>query len=327
MRLIPLALGGLATLGGMALPGLAQAPGPPALAWPVDCRVGRDCAIQHYVDRDPSPAVKDYACGARSYDGHNGVDIRLPDMAAQRRGVSVLAAADGQVLRVRDGMADRSIATTGRAAVKDVECGNGVVIAHVGGLETQYCHLARGSLRVKPGEAVKAGQPIGQVGLSGDTEFPHLHLTVREAGKVVDPFAYGAAEGSCNGGRSLWRETPAYQARVVLNTGFSGAAVTPEAVEEAAAVRADASAGVLIAYVRAIGLHAGDAQSLSILKPDGAVLRTYALPPLPRDQDQYFMRDGGLRPPQGWSKGRYEAVYTVVNGGRTVLTTRFQLTL
>src|SRR5262249_323708 len=134
------------------------------------------------------------------YDKHNGIDIRLLDMAAQKRGVAVLAAAPGRVARLRDGVQDISIRTPGAPSVDGRECGNGVVIDHGGGWETQYCHLAQGSVRVKVGETVKAGTPLGLVGLSGDTEFPHLHITVRHAGQVVDPFApVGTAAGTCVG--------------------------------------------------------------------------------------------------------------------------------
>ena len=53
--------------------------------------------------------------------------------------------------------------------------------------------MANGSLQVKPGDLVRAGQPLGHVGLSGLTEYPHLHFTIRHQGKIADPFAYGAA--------------------------------------------------------------------------------------------------------------------------------------
>jgi murein DD-endopeptidase MepM/ murein hydrolase activator NlpD len=307
----------------IALPGRAQAPAPLALTWPVACQVGTSCQIQHYVDRDPSPATRDYACGNRSYDGHDGVDIRLPDMAAQRRGVAVLAAADGRVLRVRDGVADVSVRQTGVAAVEDHECGNGAVIAHAGGFESQYCHLAKGSVRVKPGEPVKAGQPIGRVGLSGETEFAHLHFTLRRDGQVVDPFAYGAPAGACRGGRSLWRRTPAYAARVVLNTGFAAAPVTLAAVEAGGVAPPGAASAAMVAYVRAIGLKAGDVQALTIRGPDGAVAFQHKADPLPRDQAQRLMFGGRRKPAQGWAKGRYTALYTISAGGKVVLSRRF----
>ena len=70
-----------------AAAGLAQSPSdaaapPPVLNWPIACQLGRDCFIQHYVDQDPGPGAKDYRCGVMTYDKHNGVDIRLPSLAA-----------------------------------------------------------------------------------------------------------------------------------------------------------------------------------------------------------------------------------------------------
>ena len=74
------------------------------LGLPIDCDVGRTCFIQNYVDHDSSPAARDYTCGHETYDGHDGTDFRLPSMIEERAGVAVHAAADGQVLRTRDGM-------------------------------------------------------------------------------------------------------------------------------------------------------------------------------------------------------------------------------
>ena len=77
---------------------------------------------------------------------------------------------------------------------------------------------------------VKAGDRIGRIGLSGMTEFPHLHFTLRKDGKPVDPFAYGAPDKSCGGGKSLWeaslQRALAYQAGSVLNKGFATGPVT-----------------------------------------------------------------------------------------------------
>ncbi|HTK36833.1 MAG TPA: M23 family metallopeptidase [Caulobacteraceae bacterium] len=325
MRPFPLSLIGLAAAPavvvlGAAASGAAQAPPPFRLAWPVACELGTTCEIQHYVDHDPSPAAKDYTCGSRTYDAHDGTDIRLPDMAAQRRGAAVLAAADGRVLRTRDGVADVSVKIVGREAVDAIGCGNAVVLTHADGFQTGYCHMAKGSVAVKPGDLVKAGQPIGRVGLSGLTEFPHLHFQVSQGGKTVDPFAYGAATGSCNGGASLWRQTPAYRARAVANAGFADAPPTPDAVENGEIRAPAAGAGTLIAYVRAIGLKAGDVQEMVLRAPDGSVLAQNKAAPLLRDQDLRLMFIGKRKPAQGWPAGRYRASYTVAGAdGRVVL--------
>ncbi|MCA6241401.1 MAG: M23 family peptidase, partial [Phenylobacterium sp.] len=91
----------------LALPCLvllsAAAPGTPRLALPLACTPGKDCFLQNHVDRDPGPGVRDFRCGAQTYEGHTGTDIRLTDHAARLRGVDVLAAAPGRVVRLRDG--------------------------------------------------------------------------------------------------------------------------------------------------------------------------------------------------------------------------------
>jgi murein DD-endopeptidase MepM/ murein hydrolase activator NlpD len=206
-----------------------------ALGFPVRCELGITCFVQNYVDHDASGKVRDYRCGGRTYDGHNGTDIRIPDLNAQRQGVEVLASTAGNVTAVRDGIEDVSVRTIGKAAVAEKECGNGVVIAHGNGWQTQYCHMAKGSVRVKIGDRVVAGDPIGLVGLSGDTEFPHLHLTVRLQNKIVDPFAHEALPDACGGGRSIWAESiraqMQYKAREILNYGFSDLPPTMELVE------------------------------------------------------------------------------------------------
>jgi hypothetical protein len=325
-------LSGLLAVLAVAAPSSAQAPTTPRLSLPIACIPGRSCEIQNYVDRDPGPGAKDYRCGSRTYEAHSGVDIRLPDMAAQRAGVDVLAAADGKVLRIRDGVADISVKAEGAGGVEGQECGNGLVIEHAGGLSTQYCHMARGSLKVKPGDVVKAGTALGRVGLSGNTEYPHLHLTVRRNNQVVDPFApLQGGPGQCGAGEDLWRPEArtalAYKDRVVLNAGFTTAAVTMAQVEAGGLPAIGASAPILVVYVRALGLRAQDMQTLTVLDPAGKVLVASTTEPLPRDQAQWLLYAGKRRPTTGWAPGRYRAHYVVKHDGRPVLTRDLEITL
>ena len=109
--------------------------------------------MPRYVDLDPGPGFKDYMCGTRlGEDGHSGTDFAIPSLAAMRAGVPVLAAADGRVRNIRDGMEDVSVAVIGQAAIEGRNCGNGLAIQHGDGWETQYCHLRKGSVAVQPGE-------------------------------------------------------------------------------------------------------------------------------------------------------------------------------
>lgn len=304
----------------------------PRFAWPLACEVGRTCEVQNYVDRDPGPGVLDYRCGHRTYDGHTGVDIRLLNMAAQRTGVDVLAAAAGRVARLRDGVQDISIRAPGAPSVKGQECGNAVVVDHGDGWETQYCHLARGSVRVKTGDMVAAGQPIARVGLSGDTEFPHLHFWVRRNGQTIDPFAPDAVSpGACGGQPTLWNAglagAVAYKRGAVLNTGFATGLSTLEAVEAGAVPPPTAEAPALVGYVRLIGLEAGDVIRLRLLAPDGAVLVDSVQEPLDHDKAQWLSQAGRKRPLLGWPHGPYTAEVTVRRNDVTAIEGRWRVTL
>ena len=303
----------------------------PRLALPVDCQPGNTCFVQNYVDHDPSSTWRDYACGARSYDGHDGTDFRVPSMAAVRAGVAVLAAADGVVAGVRDGMKDVSIRETGKEAVKDRECGNGLVLRHADGWETQYCHLAQGSVAVRRGQTVRAGARLGSVGLSGLTEFPHLHLTVRHNGKAVDPFAPSPVPGACASEQTLWDEATAaalvYRRRVMLNHGFSERVLSMADVENLQPGEATptSQSPALIAYVRMIGLEAGDTAQLVLRAPGGTVIAEKRLPALERAQAQTLALIGRKQPAAGWPGGTYLAEYLVTNVGQTVFSKQFSM--
>lgn len=319
-----------------AAPAHSQAePGGPRLSFPVACKIGETCEVQNYVDRDPGPGAKDYRCGPRTYEAHSGIDIRILDMAAQRAGVNVLAAAPGRVDRLRDGVMDISVKAVGAPPLAGQDCGNAVVIDHGGGWETQYCHLAKGSLKVKRGDAVVAGQPIAQVGLSGNTEYPHLHITVRHGGAVVDPFAPTAAAGSCDvkatSAQGLWDAAAAkamsYKAGAVLNAGFSGGAVTQQAMHEGQLAPAGSGAPVLVAYVRAIDLDKGDVQTLVLKDPGGGVINQSTIPALSGPKAEYMVYVGQKRPVGGWPAGAYSATYVVTRNGAAVINRTFRIRL
>lgn len=303
------------------------------LALPIDCEPGRSCYIQNYTDLDPSRSARDYKCGTLTYDNHNGTDFRLPSLAVQKAGVEVRTAAVGRVLRTRNDAPDDAFTKSGREAVREAECGNGIVIEHPEQWETQYCHLAAGSVLVKPGDKVEPGQPIGRVGLSGLTEYPHLHFTVRHNGAVVDPFAYGVRPESCEGGQSLWlpalRSKLEYQERAILNAGFTTGPVTMELIEDGTAERQTPSAGstAIVAFVRAIGLKAGDAQWLVVKDPLGNVIAENRSAPLQGSKAQFMLFAGKKRPAGGWDRGSYKATYVVERDGQIVLKKDLDLVL
>jgi hypothetical protein len=329
--MIPTRLLALTAVASLAAFVAHSAPPPgPKLGLPIACVLGRTCEIQHYVDRDPGPGVRDYRCATQTYEGHNGIDFRLPDMAAQRRGVNVLAAAAGTVARVRDGMADISVRAPGAPSVAGQDCGNAVAISHGGGWETQYCHMARGSVTVKPGDVVAAGAPIGRVGLSGNTEYPHLHMTVRRGGVVVDPFA-PAGGAQCGASSDLWgptaKATLTYKSGAVLNAGFATGPVGMDQVEAGGIPPPGRSAPYIVAWARGIALLAGDEIELELKAPDGASLARNRSPPLDRWKAQWLTYVGKKAPATGWPGGVYVADYRVWRQGKVAVSRRFETRL
>ncbi len=161
-----------------------------------------------YFDQASDGNRLDYACGAKSYDGHRGTDILLRNFVVQDSGVGVVAAAAGTVRVVEDGVGDRST-VNGFGGF-----GNHVVIEHGPRLTTIYAHLRRNSIVVTVGDEVTAGRRLGLVGSSGDSNWPHLHFEVRDAGRAVDPYA-----GPCNAEPGRWRNQLAYQDTVMVLDG------------------------------------------------------------------------------------------------------------
>ncbi len=297
---------------------------PPRLAFPVDCTLGRDCFVQNYVDRDPGPGFLDFACGPLGYDGHRGTDIALPDRAAMRRGVAVRAAAAGVVRATRDGMIDNDNPSDALRVPSNRACGNGVLIDHGGGWETQYCHLARGSVSVRAGDEVAAGDVIGEVGMSGRAEFPHLHMSLRHDGQLVDPFRpdplrpdhCAPPEGANHG---LWAEPLPYQPGGLVSAGF--AERVPEFAEiregTAAAASLPATAPALVFWAHVFGARAGDRLELSIIGPEGQALLQKSLV-LERTQARLFRASGRRTPPPGWPAGRYRGIAELWRGETVV---------
>lgn len=301
---------------------------------PVDCAIGVECFIQNYVDLDSGEGWKDYRCGPLSYDGHKGTDFRLKNLVQMREGVNVLAIADGTVLRTRDSMPDISIKDEAAANIEGQECGNGLVIEHKRGIESQYCHLKRGSVNVKDGDAVKRGDVLGQIGMSGMTEFPHLHLQLRNAeGKLIDPFV-GLVEGAdCNPKKTFstaWsvRAKPEmkYIDGALLSAGFTDARPS-----ELAARNGDASlktladkADMMVFWIDAFGLRDGDAQIMQLMGPDRVAIVNHAST-IEGNKAQWFQYVGKRLTKDSWPVGTYIGMYKVIRGERTIIDESFTI--
>src|SRR5690606_9304909 len=93
-------------------------------------------------------------------------------------GAEVIAVADATVLDVRNDYPEQSrVADNPRHALADAS-GNHVVLDLGRGRYAFYEHLRPGSVRVSPGERVRRGQVLGELGFTGDSTGPHLHFHV-----------------------------------------------------------------------------------------------------------------------------------------------------
>lgn len=324
---------GLAVMAGTIDNARAEAP---ELHMPIDCAYGQECWIPRYVDHDRTTDFRDYACGTLGSDGHKGTDFALRSISVMARGVAVLAAAEGYVTAVRDEMPDITVEQGGLEQVAGRECGNGVVVDHGGGWETQYCHMRRGSLHVRVGDKVERGQQIGLVGLSGSTSFPHLHLSVRHLGQIVDPFLgpEGTTDQCSLTATTMWAPNVLqgynYTRSWLSNAGFAPG--RPEADDTRRGFHnpttMPASIPAIVFWVEGYSLKAGDRVRFTITDPDGNQLHQ-ADQHLSKDWTRWFGFSGIRRKSLVWPEGTYIGAAMVIRDGQQMndLTLRQSVTL
>lgn len=298
-----------------------SAAGDIALTQPVDCQLGTTCFIQNYVDLDPGPGYTDFTCGPLSYNGHKGTDFALPTLNDMMRGVSVLAAAEGVVTGVRDGMVDQLWSPETEASVAGRECGNGVVIDHGDGWVTQYCHMKKDSVAVQQGQSVSAGDPLGLIGLSGRTQFPHLHLSVRHNDAVVDPFNHASRPVCGADGDTLWTESIDYVTGDLITVAFAPDMPAFDRIKAGQAARDEmpSTAKALVLFAYGYGSRTGDQMTFTLNGPSGQIM-THTVT-LEKTQAQYFRATGKRTPQGGWPKGTYQGSVVLIRDG-AILSTR-----
>lgn len=102
-------------------------------------------------------------------------------------GEDIVAAADGRVVDVDDGIGDAPFVGWG---VCDFTArsfiGNFVLIEHAQNEFGLYAHLVRGSIRVAPGDTVLRGDTLGQCGHSGHSSEPHLHFHLQDSAELFE---------------------------------------------------------------------------------------------------------------------------------------------
>ncbi|MFI6155128.1 M23 family metallopeptidase [Kitasatospora sp. NPDC051170] len=90
----------------------------------------------------------------------------------------VVAAAGGRVVEVQDGVPDNPPPLSPPVPPIADTVGNHVTLEVAPGRYLLYGHLEAGTLGVREGDCVEAGQALGLIGNSGNSTTPHLHFQV-----------------------------------------------------------------------------------------------------------------------------------------------------
>ena len=115
--------------------------------------------LSHIKINSPYGYRKDPVTGKRKF--HNGIDLHA-------RSAKVFAMMQGRVIAVG----------------QDKVSGKYVILQH-GNFTVSYCHLSRVS--ASKGQIVKVGEVVGITGNTGRSTGEHLHITIRQKGKYINP--------------------------------------------------------------------------------------------------------------------------------------------
>lgn len=101
--------------------------------------------------------------GKNKYEHHNGLDL------SAKAGTPIYAMLPGEIAHIG----------------YDPRSGNYIKLHH-GNFTVSYCHLIR-KPNIPVGSKVFPGQPVAHVGSTGRSTGPHLHITLKRNGRVIDP--------------------------------------------------------------------------------------------------------------------------------------------
>jgi hypothetical protein len=105
----------------------------------------------------------------------------------------VYAVADGTVTSTEDDMDENAPGIlpasdpvlAAKLTVENID-GNHIIMDIGDGVYAMYAHFIRGSLLVKPGDKVKKGQQIAQLGNTGNSNAPHLHFQLMNGPSLLE---------------------------------------------------------------------------------------------------------------------------------------------
>jgi len=121
---------------------------------------------------------------------YRGASYSIDIVAAEAHAIFgdvIYAPCEGVVIRVEDWLPDLAAPQVDRAHMPGnfvmLECGD------AGDVHVLLAHMRSGSVRVHPGDYVTTDDQLGEVGHSGHSEKPHLHMHAQRPGKPWDLFS------------------------------------------------------------------------------------------------------------------------------------------
>ncbi|MEX0966808.1 MAG: peptidoglycan DD-metalloendopeptidase family protein [Bacteroidia bacterium] len=275
----------------------------PRFVLPIEGAYMKDYVIVNYVDWD-TLGIKDYQCGSKTYDGHQGTDFTLRSFKQMDSGVFVVAVDTGEVFFVIDSLFDRNKVTNAGGL------GNYIGISHSGKLQTYYAHLKRGSALVELDDFVLPGQRIGQVASSGNSTDPHLHFELYYDSLVlIDPFA-----GPCGNPGTYWFNPLAYvDSFGIIDYGVLNFLPTLDTLRERPPQPPIISLhdDTIAFWIHQYGIRAGDTSRIEWFDPKGNSWFDFSTPAA-QDWWYYYWWSYITRPPDSLS-GTWRVVYSLNN--------------
>ncbi len=237
---------------------------------PIQCKIGEDCFLLNQLEK--------VGCGQLPFSTKDGVMFIAKHDALVRDGIKILASQNGKVKAVRSNVDDQD-----KSTVSIAPCGNGIIVTHANGYETQYCYLHKDTIKLKKGDKVKEGQELGLMGMSGNINYPAMLFTLKRKNKHIDPFTNNHKSEDCvyNHDKSLWNpetiKTMIHSETIITNYGF-----TTEEPEIAKARNGDyntmtiaGNTNIIGYFIDLIGVYEGDLIIIEMLSPDGYKIVSY----------------------------------------------------
>ena len=118
----------------------------------------------------------------------SGPSLLLPQMTgvsqgfwSEHPGVDITALSGAAIYPIKSGKVVE-------VSISRFNYGRSVVINHGDNLSSRYAHM--GKIMVQEGDEVDDKTEIGEVGVTGHTTGPHLHLEIRKNGRALNPLTY-----------------------------------------------------------------------------------------------------------------------------------------